>query len=156
MNLPVEIIAALILAGIAVLVELPTGKIPNWLTMSGIAIGLVFAASRQQFTGIATALFVVGLPSLVAFAKQWMAGGTAKLLMATAAVGGLSLGIITLVGIGVLIVVMHTVSRLTDPQPNHPSDQPSPGHGLRFPTSPLIFAISIIYAIVWSMSHTST
>lgn len=154
MNLPVEIIAALGLAGSAVLVELPTRKIPNWMTIPAIIVGLALAAYRQQFATHATALLVVGFLSLVAFAQQWIAGGTSKLLMATAAVGGFSLGIIALAGIGVMFVSILAVSRFSDPVPQHPSDQPSSGYHPTFPTSPLIFAISIGYAIVWSLRHT--
>lgn len=67
---------------VAVAVELPTRKIPNWLTLAGLLGGMVATRTLSDFVSVLVGLLIVGLVSLTLFAWGWFPGGTSKLLIA--------------------------------------------------------------------------
>lgn len=75
-------------AAVAVLTDLRSGRIPNWLTLPALGAGLVFSAATGGWQGLGLALLAVGCALVLLgwmFAIRVMGGGDVKLLMALSA-----------------------------------------------------------------------
>lgn len=92
-----SILAAVLIA--AVIIDLKERRIPNWLTLPSLAVGLALQAARGGGEGLAAGLAgaaagaaLLALP----FALGWMGGGDIKLLAAIGAFMGAPFTVLTL------------------------------------------------------------
>lgn len=83
--------ALVVVITLAVIWDVRTHKIPNWLTFTAIAIGAVFNLWQSGFSGLVVSLqgLLVGLAVfLIPFALGGMGGGDVKLMGAIGALKG--------------------------------------------------------------------
>ena len=105
----------LVLVGVAAVIDLRTGKIPNWLTLPALLLGPVYWYLIDGPYGLANSLggiFLCGLAPFLGYRAGGMPGGDLKLFLAVGGIVGPISGIEVqffamlaagLFGIGVLI-----------------------------------------------------
>lgn len=77
-------LAVTLTCAIAVFTDLRARKIPNWLTVTSLLLGVAFTDWLHAIGGVA-----VGLAAFIPFfIVGWLGGGDVKLLMALGAWGG--------------------------------------------------------------------
>ncbi len=88
-------ILMLSIAAIAAITDTRSGLIPNWITLPAIAIGPLyyFFISPNAALQSALAIVVVGLVPYLMFRSGSMGGGDVKLFAALGGLGGLMLGL---------------------------------------------------------------
>ena len=115
-------VVQLLLAAVAVTAgirDIRTRRIPNWLTVSGVAVGLALNGFLYETPGLILALKGLGLALLIyfpLFAIRAVGAGDAKLMAAVGAIVGPAnwLGIFfltALIGGGVAVVLMLATGR---------------------------------------------
>ncbi|MDQ3031894.1 MAG: A24 family peptidase [Myxococcota bacterium] len=87
--------ALVAIVALAAITDARTGRIPNWITLPGLALGLVLHAALEGASGLivsfAAACACAIVPYLL-FRRGAMGGGDVKLLAAAGALGGMRLG----------------------------------------------------------------
>ena len=84
-------IAISLLAAFAIFTDLLWGKIYNWITITGLVLGVVYSTSTSGWDGFGHALFAALVGFVLygwMFYLRFMGGGDVKLLMAFGAWGG--------------------------------------------------------------------
>lgn len=116
--------------------------IPNWLTGSGILIGVMLHAIRDGWDGLLYALTGMGgslVIMLLIYACRGVEAGDVKWFAALGAIGGLELSFTSLVysltaaalvGLGILGVRKLRAARVTNEEANH---QEAKGGRIQFP-----------------------
>lgn len=113
----VQYIILAVFLSIAVVSDIKSGKIKNWLTISGAVIGVIInmlVGGMQQASSSLVGLGVMAAFGLLLFAIGVFGGGDAKLLMAVGSITGLNLvpSIIVLTAIaGGLLAVGYLIRR---------------------------------------------
>ncbi|MBI1348495.1 hypothetical protein GC163_19650 [bacterium] len=139
---------ALSLVAVAVFIEWITGKIPNKLSLAGVAGGLVMGAVEHRFLDHLLGFLVVAMIAVVLFVWSLFPGGAAKLQMAVAALIGQRGGLTILVTfLAVYLSIRGSVAILSLVFPLKQSDQETP-----FPRSMPSSPITFIGLIVWQVS----
>ncbi len=108
LNPPLLAVLATLLV-VALCYELPTKKIPNWISLGGLIAGLVVASLDQQWGIHLLGMVVALMLGIVFFAKGWLGGGFVKLLTAV----GLILGPMVTVTTILIVCVLLAYLRLT-------------------------------------------
>lgn len=108
---PPVIFAVSGLLTVALWTELTTNKIPNWISVLGVILGIALAVADQLFL-THTIGFMVGFTvGVVGFTYGFAGGGAAKLLMAVGAVAGPTAPIISTVIFLLVLGYMYTITR---------------------------------------------
>ncbi len=135
---------AIIVCVLAVIVELPTQRIPNWLCLPGVVGGLILGVVDGDLFGHAAGLLVLGVIALGLFAAGWAAGGTAKLLMAVGSLAGLGGGLSATGAVIVTYGVLWVTYRVLPPPDLEPGTRPREPEGI-LPSSPLILVALLLW-----------
>ncbi|HNP34694.1 MAG TPA: A24 family peptidase [Woeseiaceae bacterium] len=96
----ISFIAVLIVVSIAAFLDIRTHRIPNWLTYSACALGLLLAAAAAGFNGLLNSLagFAAAfIPLLLMFIGGSVGGGDVKLMGAVGALLGFPAGLNALI-----------------------------------------------------------
>ncbi len=137
---PFDTVTPFVVAVIAMIVELPTQRIPNWLTIPGVLVGImagfVHGDPARHFLGLG----ILGLIAVTGWLQGWISGGTTKLLIAVGTLAGFVCGLAALAGVMVMFAFLIIFSR-DEPRP---SDPPRP----QIPSSPFVLAGVLIWAVV--------
>lgn len=94
MNLPMPLVLKMALVAVVIaagVYDLRTRKIPNWLTLSGVVLGLGFNTLLLHSHGLALAMLGLGLSLLVylpLYAVRGMGAGDVKLMAAIGSIAG--------------------------------------------------------------------
>ena len=94
------IAAVAIMVAAAVYFDLRDRRIPNWLTMPGLGLGILLQVISGETAGLVNALLGVAVGTallILPFAMGWMGGGDLKLLAAIGALMGVAFTLSTLV-----------------------------------------------------------
>ena len=94
---PVNHVVILSVLGVAVLTDVKTGKIKNWLTLPAIALGPVVCTLAAGGHGAVLSMQAIGLMALVGmvvFSFRILGGGDLKLLVAVGALGAVPDGLV--------------------------------------------------------------
>jgi Flp pilus assembly protein protease CpaA len=135
---PVNTLVALALVGMALVVELLTNRIPNWLTVPGMLAGMGLGIYSGDLTAHALGLIALAVIGIGLFAARWILGGTAKLLMAVGSLAGLGGGLSAALAVALVYLLVLCWIRVSSPG-DEDLDQPEREPWVSFPTSPMVF-----------------
>lgn len=135
-------IFALIVAFVAMIYDFKTMRIPNWLTLPTIIIGLVCTYIVDWQTGLISTGFILGFFVIGAFGVFGL--GDLKLVMALIATIGF-LGAIISVTIASIALVYHKVKRQLYIPKMKRLKKDSEDVGLKVPFAPYIFVGYVMY-----------
>lgn len=93
MNSSVDFSAGLACVLVALVTEMATSRIPNWLTAAGMVVGLGLGLFHGDLPAHGLGLLVLGVIAMALFIATWISGGAAKLLMAVGSLAGLGPGL---------------------------------------------------------------
>ncbi len=141
--LPFDTVAPVVLTLVSLIIELPTGKIPNWVSLTGVLVGIVggFVAGDpgKHFLGMGV-LAVIGI---ITWMQGPLAGGTMKLLIAIGTLGGLDVGLVAYA----CVMTIPIFYLIFPPDAPRPSDPPR----RRIPSTPFLLAGTLLWGTIRSI-----
>jgi Flp pilus assembly protein protease CpaA len=133
----IDLVAGIAVAGIAVPIELRTGHIPNWLTLGGLIAAVVLMTVERRFDLHILGLLAGSVPAVVIYSRDWIGGGSVKLVAASSMLAGPWVAVGALLG----LMTAYLPARLRDAQ-----EEEAPG-------SPWILAGVLAAACVLFVLH---
>jgi len=144
----VNTLVALALVGVALVVELLTSRIPNWLTVPGMLAGMGLGIYSGDLTAHVLGLIALAVIGIGLFAAKWIPGGASKLLMAIGSLAGLGGGLsaaLAVVLVDLLLWSWLWISSSDDDE----LDRTDRDRGATLPSSPIV----LVGLLAWWLSH---
>jgi len=113
--------SAIVLVAIAVVVELATDRIPNWLSLTGILAGVGMGALDEQWSQHLVGLVATTCLILPCYAVGGLGAGAAKMIIAIGALAGPLVGLVTCLSLPLILAGVWVWSRINQDERCCPS-----------------------------------
>lgn len=127
------LIAVIAMLAVAVMIELPTRRIPNWLVVATLALGVAIMFYDQRFGAHLAGLLVAVLIGVPFYIHGSAAGGPVKLLFGI----GLLAGVMAVLGATLVAIITFGVYRLLQ-KPDDAEDENRPRAPKLIHSTPLL------------------